>query len=102
MPRSLARVCFVLDRNYLGGNMFHASSDCKQFSRDLVSGLRQRGLESVPNFCHPVVQDSLCFTVCDIVLTVGVSIDNYYFLEYAYRPNTESATPRQRPSASTA
>ena len=102
MPGSLARICFVLAQTNFGSNLLDAKSDGVQLGRDLISGLRQGGLENVPYVCYLTVQESLSFTVCDIVLAVRVSIDSYYFVEYPYRPNTESAIPRRRPSASTA
>ena len=102
MPRPLDRISFVLVKNKFGSNLLDANSDGIQLGRDLISGLRQGGLENVPYVYYLAVQDSLPFTVCNIVLAAGVSIDSYYFVEFPYRPNTESATPRRRPSASTA
>ena len=102
MPRPLAGVCFLLVQNYLGSNLLDANSDGIQLSRDLISDLRQRSFDNVSYVCYLAVQDSLSFTVRDIMLAAGVSIDSYYFVEYPYRPNTESATPRQRPNPSSA
>ena len=102
MPHPLARIYFVLAQNYLGNNLLDVIADGIQLSRDLISGLLQRSLENVSYVYYLAVQASLPFTVCDIVLAAGVSIESYYFLEYSYRPNTESATPRRRPNPSTA
>ena len=77
MPVSLARIYFVLAQTKFGSNLLDANSDSVQLGRDLISGLRQGGLENVPYVCYLAVQDSLSFTVCNIVLAVKVSIDSY-------------------------
>ena len=80
MAHPQVRSYFVLAQYHFGSNFLDAALDGAQLSRNLVSDLRQGGLEGFPYACYLALQGPLSLTGCDIVLAARVSADRITFM----------------------